>query len=449
MLALLVFGGVHIYQNWHTPPLLLSAEVASFDTQSGDVTVRLSGQSLQYFGKALWLCLANENLPPAAESELWLAADEAGSAELTLPAGVYYAFAKDARGNVSALPQSSVGDAVLHISVDAPETVYLPYGGSWQYQPQLLVMGETDTAVSWRSSDESIATVENGVVTAQNTSGTVTVTAKTQNGLKTEMQLLVTDLFKLPNTNTYSKPMLRADVFTDEEAALLDDILAQKVALAGYGTRAGAVAAARFLALEFPYRVPYFFENGRMSPHPGRPVCDGEGRYYHEGLYLSENKYDELEVVRFGPATWGELLINWEEKYHFKRGEYYPNGLDCSGFVSWCMINGGNDFGDMGAGYSTDRTGNNMCELGELLPITKELMLSDRVKVGDLIGTDGHIAIIIGITDDYVYIAESLITSVRVMRKPRSRVKASGLYDFVVLMDGVYAAEGNYTEYWE
>ena len=229
----------------------------------------------------------------------------------------------------------------------------------------------------------------------------------------------------------------------------IDSALAQKVALAGEGTRAGAVAAARFLALEFPYRVPYYFENGRMSPHPGRPICDGEGRYYHKGLYLSEDKFEDLKVIRFGPATWGEKIINWEEKYHFKRGDYYPNGLDCSGFVSWSMYNGGNDVGDMGAGTAADRTGNNMCELGELIPITKDLMMSDRVKAGDLIGTDGHIAIIIGITDEYVYIAESLITSVRVMRKPRSHVKALGLCDFVVLMDGVYAAEGNYTAFWE
>ena len=82
----------------------------------------------------------------------------------------------------------------------------------------------------------------------------------------------------------------------------MDAILEDRVNDAGYQTRAGVVAAARFLGLEFPYRINYFTENGRMDSCYGGKI-DGEGRYYHKGLYLDESRFSQIEKSWAGPAT--------------------------------------------------------------------------------------------------------------------------------------------------
>ena len=132
--------------------------------------------------------------------------------------------------------------------------------------------------------------------------------------------MLVTDLISVPDPDTYSKPLLVGDVYSVEQEALLDEILASRVEQAGEKTRGAVVAAARFLTLEFKQRVPYFYENGRLKPYGGGGAyADGEGRYYHKGLYLTSAKYAELDPrgIAYGPAHWGAPLMNWEDKYGY------------------------------------------------------------------------------------------------------------------------------------
>ena len=76
-------------------------------------------------------------------------------------------------------------------------------------------------------------------------------------------------------------------MYTKEQNDLLDEILKDRINDAGYKTRAGAVEAARFLSLEFPYRIRYFSENGRGNTNK----VEGEGRYYQVGLYLDESRF--------------------------------------------------------------------------------------------------------------------------------------------------------------
>ena len=80
------------------------------------------------------------------------------------------------------------------------------------------------------------------------------------------------------------------------------------------------------------YTIPYFVENGRYQKNDFSRPCDGEGRYYHKGLYLSEDKYKTIKDSRAGPAMWGAPLM--ERSTNTTR----YNGLDCSGFVSWARI---------------------------------------------------------------------------------------------------------------
>ena len=91
------------------------------------------------------------------------------------------------------------------------------------------------------------------------------------------------------------------------------------------------VEAARFLTLHFPYKIEYFYENGRL----GTNGIDGEGRYYHKGLYLNSSKYSTISKSKNGPKVWGCSLYSTPVKRNDN------NGLDCSGFVSWALLNGG------------------------------------------------------------------------------------------------------------
>ena len=90
---------------------------------------------------------------------------------------------------------------------------------------------------------------------------------------------------------------------------MLDEILASRVEEAGPGTRAAVAVAARFLTLEFPYKVPYFYENGRLT---GNGV-QGEGRYYKKGLYIGHDRENQITKVMAGPSSWGCPLMNYED----------------------------------------------------------------------------------------------------------------------------------------
>ena len=141
--------------------------------------------------------------------------------------------------------------------------------------------------------------------------------------------------------------------------------------------------------------------------------------------------------------------MNYQTEAGFIAGRKYPNGLSCSGFISWVLYNGGFDVGDSGAGDFTYRD-DDLCDLGERVELTYDLMTSGKVKVGDLIGRDGHIAIIVGLDENNIYIAESLAAGVNVETFERYRgVVDSNLYGYIMLMDSVYNEDGKLTTMWD
>ena len=113
-------------------------------------------------------------------------------------------------------------------------------------------------------------------------------------------------------------------------------------------------------------------------------------------------------------------------------------------------MNGGFDIGDIGAGG--DGSGQKaLPDLGTKLSISPEVMNSGKVKVGDLIGLEGHAAILAGIDDNNYYIAESLNTTGGVVITTVSKSKLENrrsIYTFVVLMDEVYKVDGELTNMW-
>ena len=330
------------------------------------------------------------------------------------------------------------------------------------YELDILVTNDADITMS--SSNENIASIVNNKVVTK-APGMVNITAS-YNDQKISQEIIITDLYTIEDINP-NKPFLKETICSSKQAHLLDDVLERKIEDAGYKTRAGVVAAARFLSLQFPYKLAYMSESGRLDDTTGTAVSDGEGRYYHKGLFLSEDKFDILGNSIFGRATWGQFFEEDDSDDHSKDEEYLsgllttsdigthlylskrPNGLDCSGFIAWCYYNGGFDFGDMGAGGPSTY---GMSDLGELVYINDELLKSDRIKAGDLVGFAGHVGIVIGVEKDYIWIADTLITGLKVTKYERNVESFNQLgensFKYFMLMDSEYQDDGNYTQMW-
>lgn len=350
---------------------------------------------------------------------------------------------------------SNVLDNVLSFNF-AAEKLYLALEQEETFNYYDIVIDNEKIDYNFKSKDEKIARVEGNKVIGVSKGETYIYSDKVDETLK----IIVTDLITKPYATKDKKEILPCQAFTSEEAQTLDDILEYKINNAGYQTRAGALAAARFLTLEFKYRVPYYYETGRIKyenkscniSNINTNIVDGEGRWYHKGLYLSQEKVKEVTLSKEGPAMWGCKIRNLERKpeYGFPAGAMMPNGLDCSGFVTWSLKNAGFEPGDVGAGEDPGR--DCQCtDLGEFVPLDNALLKSGRVKAGDLINWWGHIAMIIGIdeeTDTY-YIGESLsyISGVRAMIYTRAELLKT--FKYVVLMDSFYEKDGNYSIMWE
>ena len=278
------------------------------------------------------------------------------------------------------------------------------------------------------SQDDEIVSVEGNRITGKKR-GTVKILGECSSYL-----VHVSDLYTLPVMA--DKDFLPCERYTAEENDYLDRVLEYEVKQAGYRTRAGVVAAARFLLLQFPYKLNYFFENGRMSGSYG---IDGEGRYYHKGLYLSEEKTEDIARSSTGPGIWGCRI------YEYGRGRYSSNGFDCSGFVSWVLYNAGFDCGDLGSG---PRAGtHDLSDLGEKVYLYH--LDIGEVKPGDFVGLIGHIGMVIGMDGENIYTGESYWTGdMHVTAYSYEDFLKRSKWSFVVLMDDYYRDQGNLETMW-
>ena len=294
-----------------------------------------------------------------------------------------------------------------------------------------LAVGESHLfeAEEYEISDPSIVSVAEGRVRALSP-GTVQIVS----GCHT-YEFDVSDLYTAAVIDM-EKDYLPEDRYTDEENLYLDEVLSYLIEKAGYRSRAGAVEAARFLTLRFRYKLNYFYENGRLEED--HYDIDGEGRYYHKGLYLSPFKQkmiSEDEEAQY----WGSPIYEWET------ASYTPNGLDCSGFITWALYNAGYDCGDIGAGPTEDVY--DLTDLGELVWID-EVDLGE-VRCGDLVGLDGHIGMIIGMDEDNIYIAESYwVNDLQVRIYDYAEFIEESEWEYVIRMDSYYKNDGNYTDMW-
>ena len=331
---------------------------------------------------------------------------------------------------------------IFSSTIDVLDTYYLAVGGKKSFNFTFDYPEYFDKTVTYKVEDKNILKVENDTMYAVS-AGTTKVTATLKDGNSKTYNVMVTDLIVSPTMA--KKTRLTCNRYTLEESILLDKILASRVEEAGIGTRAGVASAARFLSLEFPYAIRYFYENGRLENWGKKDHIDAEGRYYHVGLYLHESKFKGItSSTKSGPAIWGCPLMEYSED---RMG---INGLDCSGFVTWAMLNGGFDVGDVGAGDSSYLT-DELSDLGVHNILTYDFMKTTEYKVGDFIGTDGHAGLIIGIDEKNIYTAETLLPKLEVYTYDRYK----GIVDtkeltYTINMHNVYPnGDGYITDMWD
>lgn len=429
----------------------------SYQIDPVERAVIVEAQGGNLIDKDLYICIDNNE--KGADSTEW---QKYSGNKYLIDGQNNFIHIKDALGNIVDMDPSDYAVLAIDVTYDDPYPMY-PVGQQIALNCDVVSIGYSGN-LSETSSDENVATVSNNVVTCTG-EGKATIRIGSNDVYK-EFEIMVTDLYTLPEADSSLKPFLTETICTTEEAHMLDEILEKKINEAGYETRAGVVAAARFLALEFPYKLAYFSESGRLDPASSNR-CDGEGRYYHKGLYLSEDKYEDIVASRYGPKYWG-LFFREDTSDDHSLDEYYlsggfvpadigsylylskrPNGFDCSGHVSWCYYNGGFDLGDLGAGGPGSH---GMTQLGELVYVTDELLQSDRIKAGDLVGFTAHIGIVIGVDDEHIWISDANTSGLKntcYERNVESFAKdGKNTWKYFILMDSEYLEDGNYTPMW-
>lgn len=371
-------------------------------------------------------CLfTDEYIVPDIDSDKWVASDKEYKCYTKFDNSKYIFLKKDDKIIYSS-------DDVIYLET-LSDKVYMALNDKKDLP--IKVIGNINN-LDFKYSGSSVIDINDGKITS-NSIGSTSIITK-YNGTKNKIDVTVSDLIvTMPKEYDFKKKELECNKYSEEESNVLDDILKSRVNEVGVSTRAAAVSVARFLTLEFPYRINYFYENGRQTTNK----VDGEGRYYHKGLYLTESKYSSLTGSTSSPKAWGCKLYSNPVK------RYDNNGLDCSGFVSWVLLNAGFDPKDVGAGFADYL---DLTDYGDVKRINNSVI--DSIKVGDLLhsyAAGGHIGIIVGIDNDYFYVAQALwYDEVGVIITKYKKNLLYKSFPHVVLMDKYYINDGKLTNMW-
>lgn len=321
---------------------------------------------------------------------------------------------------------------------NSDKKIYLALNGEIEL-PSNIINDENEKIYLMYKSDNEYLKVNDNIIKGVK-EGKASLEIMTSKNEEISVEVIVTNLISEAKIDN-DKPYIKCGEYTKEEADTLEVILEYRINEGGYNTRAGALSAARFLLLEFKNRLYYFNENGRLENHSNILHIDAEGRYYHKGLYLTEDKYESIvSSTKDGPKMWGCPL----HSVHYNKD--IDNGLNCSGFITWTLYNAGFDIKDVGAG-DFEYIHNELLDLRPKEKINMSLLNSSKIKPGDLIGFDGHIAMIIGMEENKIYIGESYETGTRVRTFTYKELINSDFTD-IILMDDYYKEDGNYNNMW-
>lgn len=435
-ILLVIIISLTLYSKFVYPPIP-SIESVGLDDNKIIVKYNINRNNIN---NEVYCILMKDNNTPNENDSNWILAEN-NTCTYEIDNNKYTVYLKNKNNRIIKVEESSNLGKVINVSVNKNK-IYLPLNGT--YTPTLTfdTIGNVPKNVEWTSKDSNIASVdENGLITAH-TKGSTTITASILDKTATIEVISTNLIINRPKKYNNKKKYLTCGLYSKEDNDLLDEILKDRVNEVGYKTRSGPVEAARFLALEFPYKIRYFSENGRLTY---ASKIDGEGRYYHQGLYLHSSRFKGLANSNQGPQSWGCNMYS-KPSHGVRR-----NGFDCSGFISWVLLNGGFDVGDIGAGVTGAK---DLTDIGKRTHFTAKLIKDGKVKVGDLLSSSGpgggHIAIIVGEDDNNYYVAESLWYNpyIGVVIVAYSKKTIFNRYYWVMLMDSYYKEDGKLTKMW-
>lgn len=475
--------------------------------------------------------------------------------------------------NVVGVDYTSYYALTPNYTFDFPLTVKIREDGN------NIIEGTKDRC-TFMSSDTSLVTiVDNKIKTSSNTSDTPATVIFNCGGYIGQINVRVTSLIHDKNNKSYlaspkfsdysnkqfiscsakgstypTDSIISSTTLSNSQISRLNEILEAKVNAAGYGTRAGVVEAARFLAVNFPYRIPYAYgdwdytnvssidnrrnkfvvynnlltNNTSSSPY-GVPNSDQIifGKYFKRGLNISTSSVTptysrnctsgstlygngcEVNITNLSSnpnTSWGCQIGKADQNNCSDNpngsgcgyAQYMPNfngspllylnGLDCTGFIYWALMNGGvlpargtNKEYNVNSTAFLNKNGGTYAgtsAAGEIVYISDYAtsQLKDHVKVGDIAyksANDGvggsHMGIIIGIDDTYFYIAESTGASIssghtdaqlnrgglivsRACKNPSSCPNGDDNrgFNIIMLMETIYPDnDGHLTDMWE
>lgn len=192
--------------------------------------------------------------------------------------------------------------------------------------------------------------------------------------------------------------------------------LMNKVNAAGFRTRAGVAAAAKYLSSEFEYKIPYYFGGG----HHGDVTRDRDGG-------LVDDPSDGRKRI------WG-CRTSEDESGRFIAG------LDCSGFVTWCYLTAGFKDWEGSKEYRWNRGSFRYVYFGT----TDCKELANKVKPGDVLKTaePAHTGVVLWVEGTIAKYAQSSPRGVNVEfvslcnGKPVKDSKNS--FESIVLMESYF-----------
>ncbi len=313
--------------------------------------------------------------------------------------------------------------------------------------------------------------------------------------------------YMLKDTSGSREIVDTSKVYTSYQKIFLEDYLTQKVeSVGGFGTRggrnyktltgtkqgsrAGAVAAARFLALEFQYRIPYGNTDYLKKVYKKGSATErfDFGSWYNYADYMGSLELNYLYGYKInihdandnstGKGCWGCATGVDDYLYSYTQGMFGGSyqkayvkyhGLHCGTFVGWAMYNGGLNYmagaqslkmrilGEPEGYLPYKQPGAEYLHLfdkdNKVLNVTQEQW--KKVTVGDLIYRTGHIGMIIGIDhkNKYMYVAHQTPDSIIVDRvnymRPQNPTDFVGLpWQKIILMDKVYEKGGYISSMW-
>ena len=433
-ICMIIYILFYLYSNVYIAPTPIVKE--SYIDSNNYINIKFKLDTNRYRNK-IYCLFSSSDIYPSIDDGRWYLSFNNNCIQKLNDNTRYYTYFKNEDNIIFRNDKSNNLGKILDLKL-SKNKVYLPLNSSISIKSEYSSIGYINEDIKWIS-DDNIVNVNEGKISSKSVGKTL-VHASIMNKTS-DIEVIVTDLITTRPDGyfDYEKGYLPCNKYSKEDNDLLDEILKDRINEKGYKTRAGVVEAARFLTLDFPYRINYFYENGRQTTNN----VDGEGRYYHVGLYLNSSRNKNITGSKRGPETWGCSLYSVPAKRNI------DNGLDCSGFVSWALLNGGFDVKDVGAGWS-DRS--DLTDFGNVKRLTTSLATSNEIKVGDLLHSEkagGHIGIIVGIDNNYYYIAQALwYNEIGVIVTRRKKSELPKEFPHVVLMDDYYKNDGNLTNMW-